>query len=488
MRAAIYTRVSTEEQAREGISLDAQEAACRREALAAGHTEVDLYCDDGYSGSNARRPALRRLLDNIDQYGAVHVWKLDRLSRSVSDWCWILGTMRDKGVGFASVTEKVDATTPFGRAMLYVLAVFAELFLDILRENVRSALDHIASTGRHPCGSVYGYDRRDGHLVVNPKQAAVVREVFARYADGASLADIALDLQTRGVPTRRGGRYWTASGVRQMLGNATYAGLLPYKGEVLPATHEAIVDEDMWARVQERRRQRRRNRGQVGRHYSALCCCGLCGGPVRTRAERRQAKSGEPYRWTLECMRRSLEPRDERHAYVGIGEPKLGAIIWRHTELLLRSGELRGALSERQRRAQARERDVGELQRRLHEISETRQRNLQAFQAGALTLSDLQEANGPLVQEDAALRQRLQGDDGVPEGVTDLARMTPGAASRAVRVLQGQSMETQLMFLSRLYETVEVYPDRLVFHYHGSLMEPAERPTGFRYDGRGLPF
>lgn len=483
MKAAVYVRVSTQEQAREGISLAAQEEACRRMAVEAGALEVVVYRDDGFTGSTMRRPALRELLSHLQDYDAIYVWKLDRLSRSVADWAGILRRLNESQVGFASVTERVDATTPMGRAMLFVMATFAELFLDILRENVRSALAHIASTGRRPTGTVYGYKRRDGHLVIEPRQAEVVREVFRRYIAGESMAAIGRDLQARGEPTKRAGKFWDATSVRDILRNPVYVGRITHRGEVLDGEHAPIVLDADWESAQAILQQRSRNRGQAVAHLSGLCRCGLCGGHMAATTVQRSRKDGSHLDYILNCGNRYRVPPAERHPGVGIAEAKLSAILWRQVSLLLDDGALARAIKVHASRSTGP--SVAQVERRIEDIDALCRDNLRVYRAGALSLDALQEENRPLLEEQERLRELVNASaQQVTKGLREAAAIKARSAASTIADMQRSPVEEQVMFLGAIFRQVEVFPGRVVLHYQGDVLPPEERSTAFRYAPR----
>lgn len=481
MLVYIYTRVSSEEQARDGVSLSMQESSCRELAARTWGPDaaVRLFCDDGYSAETLLRPALQEMLDALAEADVLVIWRQDRLLRHPRHMEGMMEMCADAGVRIVSTQGEVAWGNASERAFTRVRAVFSGLEVEQMAERIQSSLQHVAESGRHPCGSVYGYDRQDGHLVINAERSAIVREVYRRYADGESMSSIARDLQARGVPTRRSGYCWTPIAIKGLLQNPTYIGLVPWNRDnpsgVLPGTHEALVSRELWERVQALLRERARNHGQSVRHMSTLFSCGLCGGPIGCRC------TGE--RCVLLCQRRIPLPREEQHAWVGHDERKAAAVVWRHTELLLTSGELRDALAARRDLARMERREDAAVHAELRDLDERRRRNLQAYQAGVITLDDLTAENSPLVARDAELRAQLQSVGDVPQEVADLGALRPGAARRLVATLRAESVEAQVAFLSRLYETVVLYPDRCVLRFAGGLLEDAEHNLRFWYTG-----
>ncbi len=239
-RAAAYLRVSTEEQAREGVSLEAQEAKLRAYAIAQGFADVALFVDAGVSGSVplADRPAaaamLAELSDHIDHAGGaplrhVVVYKLDRAFRDVVDCLHTVREWDRAGVALHLVDmggQAVATSTAFGRFFIGMLAGVAELERNLIAERTSVALRHKVAKGERVGRAPYGYEATgDGTAWVPiPAELAVIDRVRRWRARGAPYAAIALRLTREGVPTKRGGT-WHAGTVRQVLARSGTEGL-----------------------------------------------------------------------------------------------------------------------------------------------------------------------------------------------------------------------------------------------------------------------
>ena len=202
-KAAIYLRVSTEEQAEDGNSLESQEARCRSLCEARGLTIVDTYADAGYSGGTLERPHLTELRKAVraGTVGVVVVYAVDRLSRSQRDTLNLLDEFEQAGAGLSSASQPFDTTTPMGKAMIAMLAVFAELQRAEIRERTRDALKRKAARGevvnRLPLGvrrNGTGYERC-------PQTWPIVARILSERAKGATCAAIAHNLNAAGIPT-----------------------------------------------------------------------------------------------------------------------------------------------------------------------------------------------------------------------------------------------------------------------------------------------
>lgn len=303
IRCAIYTRKSTDEGlAQEFNSLDAQrEAGEAYVASQAGEGWVclpDQYDDGGFSGGNMERPALKRLLDDIEngKIDCVVVYKIDRLSRSLLDFARIAKQFEEQRVSFVAVTQQFNSTTSMGRLMMNVLLSFAQFERELASERTR---DKIAATRRKGKWSggrpLLGYDvdrsNCSPRLAVNADEAARVRQVFELYLEHGSLIPTVKVLTERGWRTKRwetkagrvmGDQPFDKTRLFTLLTNPTYIGKLTYKDEVHDGEHEAIVPDALWRKVQARLQRNGRTGGAEARNkhgalLRGLLYCGPCG-------------------------------------------------------------------------------------------------------------------------------------------------------------------------------------------------------------------
>ena len=281
-RCAIYTRKSTEEGLEQEFnSLDAQREAGEAYIASQKHEGwvclPDRYDDGGFTGGNMDRPAMKRLLTDIEdgKVDCIVVYKVDRLSRSLIDFAKIMDVLERHCVSFVSVTQQFNTSTSMGRLMLNVLLSFAQFEREIISERTR---DKIAATRRKGKWSggmpMLGYDVavRGGRLLVNQDEAHRVRGIFELYLDLQSLIETAKELDQRGWTTKRwvtkkgherGGKPWGKNSLFKLLTNRIYLGKITYKDEVYEGEHPAIVDEEIFGRVQ---RLLKRNGRSGGKH------------------------------------------------------------------------------------------------------------------------------------------------------------------------------------------------------------------------------
>ena len=256
LRCAVYTRKSTEEGLEQAFnSLDAQREACeayiasqRAEGWMLVH---DRYDDGGVSGGTLDRPALKRLLADIEAglVAVVVVYKIDRLSRSLMDFARLVETFDQHEVTFVSVTQSFNTTTSMGRLTLNILLSFAQFEREVIGERVRDKIAASRARGMWMGGPVpLGYRVEHRKLVVDAAGAATVRRVFEGFAELGSATRLLLLLRAEGLVTRTG-RPFDKGAVYKLLVNRTYLGEAVHKGRAYPGEHAGIIPRDLWDRV-----------------------------------------------------------------------------------------------------------------------------------------------------------------------------------------------------------------------------------------------
>jgi site-specific DNA recombinase len=303
VRCAIYTRKSTEERLDlEYNSLDAQRDAALAYIASQRHegwkVVNEQYDDGGFSGGNADRPALLRLLEDINagKIDCVVVYKVDRLSRSLLDFARIMGTFDEHSVAFVSVTQQFNTSTPMGRLVLNVLLSFAQFERELIAERIRDKIAAQRRRGKWAGGRpILGYDvDRSGpspKLVVNATEAARVRQIFAMYLKLGSLLPVVEELAKQAWRNKswvtkkgdqRGGREFDKSSLYDLLRNPLYVGKLKHKTERFDGEHEAIIDSETFQKVQSQLKEHSRGKGnflrnQGGALLKGLIHCQACG-------------------------------------------------------------------------------------------------------------------------------------------------------------------------------------------------------------------
>ena len=301
VRCAVYTRKSTQEGLEQEFnSLDAQrESGEAYIASQAGEGWVclpDRYDDGGFTGGNMERPALRRLMTDIEEgkIDCIVVYKVDRLSRSLLDFARMIGVFDEYGVSFVSVTQQFNTASSMGRLVLNVLLSFAQFEREIISERTRDKIAAARRKGKWAGGHpVLGYDvdPRGFRLVVNKDEAARVQDIFELYLEHRALIPTVRVLNDRGWDTKqwitrkgheRGGRPFDKNSLFRLLTNVVYLGKVKYKDEVHEGEHDGIVGPEIWTRAQQILVSNGRTGGSAVRNkYGALLKgllrCAPCG-------------------------------------------------------------------------------------------------------------------------------------------------------------------------------------------------------------------
>jgi site-specific DNA recombinase len=268
LRCAIYTRVSTDRGLEQDFnSLDAQreasEAYIKSQAHEGWRLIRDHYNDGGYSGGSMDRPALQKLLADVEarRVDVIVVYKVDRLTRSLADFAKLVELFDKHEVSFVSVTQSFNTTTSMGRLTLNVLLSFAQFEREVTGERIRDKIAASKKKGIWMGGVVpLGYRVEDRALHIVEDHAEIVRSLFGRYLEAGSVPRLKLRLEAEGfrLPVRidragrsTGGGPLSRGHIYKILPNPIYAGRIAHKGQAHEGQHKPIVYQDLWDQVQQ---------------------------------------------------------------------------------------------------------------------------------------------------------------------------------------------------------------------------------------------
>jgi site-specific DNA recombinase len=305
LRCAVYTRKSSEEGLEmEFNSLDAQREAC--EAYVASQRAEgwllvsDRYDDGGFSGGTLERPALKRLLADIEagRVDVVVVYKIDRLSRSLMDFSRLVEVFDRQNVTFVSVTQSFNTTTSMGRLTLNVLLSFAQFEREVIGERIRDKFAASRRKGMWMGGwAPLGYEVRDRKLVLNEQDAKLVRSIFQRFLKTGSATILARQLIQEDVRNKYG-KLIDKGILYKLLNNPVYIGEAVHKGVSYPGEHTAIIDRKVWDRVQAQFQINPRKRAGTVRSQTPSLLKGIIFGPTGVAmSPSHTRKSGRLYRY-----------------------------------------------------------------------------------------------------------------------------------------------------------------------------------------------
>lgn len=251
IRAALYTRVSTEEQANEGFSLDAQMRRLEMYCEMEGWTIAGRYREEGHSGRDTkRRPEYNRMMDEKDQWDVILVLKMDRIHRNGVNFTKMMDDLNSCGKQFCSVQEEFDTTCATGRFVMDIMQRIAQLESEQIGERVKLGMERKAKFGRGLLGSghPYGYEYKQGKLTVVNDEMYIVRAIYNMYRKGNSMEFIAESLNDAMFPAKKGGK-WNKQSISKILHNPLYAGYVEWKGITRQGDHCAIIDRETFESI-----------------------------------------------------------------------------------------------------------------------------------------------------------------------------------------------------------------------------------------------
>ena len=275
IKAGLYARVSTDIQM-EGYSIDAQKEFLLNYAKAKEFTEYEYYVDGGYSGKDLERPAIQKLIKDVKarKIDCVIVFKLDRISRSQKDTLYLIEEVFNKyHVGFVSIRENFDTTTPFGKAMVGILSIFAQLERETILERTKIGIQKRAENGYWKGGGrdpfPYRYDKNTGTLIPIPEQVELLHKMINLYINGYSFLKIGSIVGM------------DESLVEKRILSRRTLGIIPYKGKEFKGRHEAVISEELHQKIMETNRLRSKARTEIHYLLSGKIYCGHCGAKYR---------------------------------------------------------------------------------------------------------------------------------------------------------------------------------------------------------------
>lgn len=250
---AIYIRVSTEEQAREGYSLAAQENVLLKFCNLKNYKIYKIYADEGISAKDTiHRPQFQEMIKDAKNgcFNVILVWKLTRLTRKLSNLTKICDELFNKNVFIVSYTEGFDCTTSAGRLMMNMLGTIAEFERDVISENICFALKERAGQGNPPATPVLGYIRvAKNKININPKEAQQIRYIYKKYLETQSLSEVSRLCERQGYVGKKG-KSPAPQQIAIILTRPLYAGYILHKGKLYKGNHKSIISVDLFNKVQ----------------------------------------------------------------------------------------------------------------------------------------------------------------------------------------------------------------------------------------------
>jgi len=444
-----YVRVSTDNQL-ENYSIEEQTERIKAYCLAKGWVLLHIYTDGGYSGGNTNRPALQKMLAEVKKgdADAVVVYKLDRLSRSQKDTLTLIeDSFLSYNTDFISINENFDTSTPFGRAMIGILSVFAQLEKDQITERFtmgrigRSKAGYFHGGGNAPTG----YDYRDGLLTVNEYEAIQVRELFELFISGKSINYIQQYFEKKYITK------WSNAKLLSVLRNSIYIGEVHFRGESYPGRHQPLIDADTFFEanriLKSSEREAKKTTPQktpfrAGCLLSSLVFCARCGARYSSNHGYykcySRAKSNRKFIKDPNCRNDNWKIEDLNKV-----------VITQIDGMMLQSDILDYVLGENKEISPPV--DVNSIQKRLDEIDRQESKLLDLYQLGTVPLETINARLKALSEEKLELRKELSKEKEPNAGERFL-----DAVEAYRNGFQYGGMDEQRMLLSSIVERVVV--------------------------------
>jgi site-specific DNA recombinase len=446
-----YARVSTENQL-ENYSIEEQTDRLKAYCAAKGWSLRKLYVDGGYSGGNTNRPALQQMLAAVRQGGvdAVVVYKLDRLSRSQKDTLTLIeDELLAHGADFVSINENFDTSTPFGRAMIGILSVFAQLEKDQITERFTMGRIGRSKAGYYHGGShpPTGYDYKDGLLVVNEYEALQIQEIFSRFLAGKSVNSISRYLSAH-YTTK-----WSAGKVLSVLRNTVYIGKVHFRRVDYDGIHPPLVSEETFqaaARLlgassprEAQKTTLQKTPFRAGYLLSGLVYCARCGA-------RYSANHGY-----YKCYSRAKSSpqfvRDPNCKNDNWAIEKLDALVQREIKGMISQPDLMETVLHAAADRHEVKVNRPALQKRIAEIDGQIGKLIDLYQVGSIPMETITQRINTISEERAQLQEQLDMPDLIPSVERFLAAIEDYKAG-----FDTGDTDNRRMFTSSLVERIMI--------------------------------
>lgn len=478
IRVAIYVRVSTQEQAKEGYSISEQTDRLAKFAEAHDWTIVKIYTDAGHSGANQDRPALQDLKQDIKagRIDKVLVYKLDRLSRSQKDTLELIeDVFLANNTDFESMTEKLDTATPHGRAMIGILAAFAQLEREMIKERMSMGRDARIKEGKWKGGSnaPFGYDYEPAldKLVINDYERMIIKNLFEDFVQGKPINAIAIAMEEKGQLLKNG--KVDKRNLHYFLRNKTYCGYLKIKNEWTKGLHDPIISEELFDKAQvildENKRKFDELGIKVGLANVSTCLgnfiyCARCGARYG-KLNIGTTKYG--YKMKYGCYSRAKKVRPMikdpncKNKYWLVED--LDSIIWNEIKKLKVDPEYITKLkkeSEKDSEVQ----QIHAIEKQIKQIGSQLSRYADLYSLGTYSLDELDKKTKPLSEQRMKLQQELEKLKDSSKLITE--DQVQKIISNFDEVLEAGSLQDKRTIIEQLIKRIDIDGDEITIHWN----------------------
>ena len=468
MRIILYVRVSTQEQAKEGYSIEEQIDRLKKFCDAHGWIVVNIYTDAGYSGGNTDRPALQDLIKDVKAGKAdkIVVYKLDRLSRSQKDTLELIEDVFLKNnVDFVSMSENFDTSTPFGRAMIGILAVFAQLEREQIKERMAMGREGRAKEGKYFGGGKcpIGYDYVNGELVVNEYEAMQVKEIFDTYLTGVSIREIERVFISKGYSHKHG--IWTNGTIGDAIMNELYIGNVSFQGQKYKGIHEPLITQEQFDACNKLKEQRKNTNNTNWSRTSilgGLMFCKKCGARY---AKNTVISNGKKYNYYA-CytrraqsvmMMRGSSCKNKTWNMQKLNDLVLGEIrkLAIDPEYIVEIKEANNSIDEDKR--------ISLIKKEISNINAERSRFMKLYGSGKFSMEELEAEIDELNDK----REKLEAQ--LAELTGDKSEMTVEAVQEIVSdfagIIDRGDVHEQIQLVNSLIDRIEIDNEDVYIHW-----------------------
>ncbi|PLR84626.1 recombinase family protein [Bacillus canaveralius] len=441
MRAAIYIRVSTEEQAKEGYSISGQKKRLKAFCIAQDWEVAGLYADEGISAKDMNRPQLQQMIKDIKagKIDCVLVYRLDRLTRSVLDLYKLLEIFEKHDCKFKSATEVYDTTTAMGRMFITIVAALAQWERENMGERISFGYAEKVRQGKYalnfrPIG--YDLNLKTGKLTIKEDEAKVVRLIYSLYLQGLGANRVARHLNEQNITTKAGNK-WTDITIMDILKNPLYTGAIRWQDFVVENTHEAIIYKESFELVQttiESRKSKEPRSVSSGYIFSGKLKCRNCGYPMVGYYTYGKLASGEKVKYKqYRCMRkktgeckghRSVSERHLEAAFIDY----LGRVDF--SEAIQQAAATSEQIVNKEQPTS--EIDEAALQKELDKLDRRKKKWQYAWSDDLMTYEDFKKRMDETNKEEQAIKAQLESKS-IPEDNTAFNRDEIIAALKNIR-------------------------------------------------------
>lgn len=459
MRIILYVRVSTQEQAKEGYSIEEQITRLKKFCEAHGWIVVNIYTDAGYSGGNMERPALQDLIADVKAGKAdkVLVYKLDRLSRSQKDTLELIEDIfLANNVDFVSMNENFDTATPFGRAMIGILAVFAQLEREQIKERMSMGREGRAKEGKYIGGgrTPIGYEYINGELVVNEYEAMQVKEIFETYVTGVSIRQLERLFISKGYTHKHG--HWTNNTIGDVIENELYIGNVSFAGKQYKGIHQPLISQELFDACNKLKEQRKNTNNTNWSRVSilgGLLFCKHCGARY---AKNSVKQKGKHYNYYVCYTRRAQSVKMMRGTSCSNKSWKMEDL----DNLVL--GEIRKLATDPAYIVEIKEANfstdednkVSLIKKEISNINAERSRLMKLYGKGTFSMEELQEIVNDLNKQ----REKLEAQ--LAELTADKPEMTVEEVQEIVSdfagIIERGNLNEQMQLVNSLIDRIEI--------------------------------